>query len=95
LNLIEGSRGSICPTSLASRNEVDAFGAFLEANGMTVVDPPGEYYGRSRPRRHEARSHGVQAAAEATAGGKEEIAEAYREGRLTGPSDLSPIHGKA
>src|SRR2546427_1063648 len=45
---------------------------------MTVVYPPGEYYGRSyyavyfhRPRRHEARSHGVQAAAEATAGGKE------------------------
>ena len=32
---------------LASRNDVDALGAFLEANGMTVVDPPGEYYGRS------------------------------------------------
>ena len=63
---------------LASRNDVDALGAFLEANGVTVVDPPGEYYGRflpcrlfHRPRRHEARSHGVQAAAEATPGGKE------------------------
>jgi len=32
---------------LASRNDVDALGAFLEAHGMTVVDPPGEYYGRS------------------------------------------------
>jgi hypothetical protein len=32
---------------LASRNDVDALGGFLEANGMTVVDPPGEYYGRS------------------------------------------------
>ena len=32
---------------LASRNDVDALGVFLEANGMTVVDPPGEYYGRS------------------------------------------------
>ncbi|HEX3938168.1 MAG TPA: VOC family protein [Xanthobacteraceae bacterium] len=29
---------------LASR---DALGAFLEKNGMTVVDPPGEYYGRN------------------------------------------------
>jgi predicted lactoylglutathione lyase len=29
----------------ASRNDVDALGAFLEANGMTVVDPPGD--GRS------------------------------------------------
>src|SRR2546430_11066783 len=45
---------------------------------MSVVQLPGEYYGASyfpgffhRPRRHEARSHGVQAAAEATAGGKE------------------------
>ena len=32
---------------LASRNDVDALGAFLEANGMTVLDRPGEYYGRS------------------------------------------------
>ena len=32
---------------VASRNDVDALGAFLEEHGMTVVDPPGEYYGRS------------------------------------------------
>ncbi len=32
---------------MASRDDVDALGAFLEANGMTVVDPPGEYYGRN------------------------------------------------
>jgi catechol 2,3-dioxygenase-like lactoylglutathione lyase family enzyme len=32
---------------LASRDDVDALGAFLAENGMTVVDPPGEYYGRS------------------------------------------------
>jgi catechol 2,3-dioxygenase-like lactoylglutathione lyase family enzyme len=32
---------------LASRDDVDALGGFLEANGMTVVDPPGEYYGRN------------------------------------------------
>ena len=32
---------------VASRNDVDALGAFLEQHGMTVVDPPGEYYGRS------------------------------------------------
>jgi catechol 2,3-dioxygenase-like lactoylglutathione lyase family enzyme len=32
---------------LSSRRDVDELGAFLEANGMTVVDPPGEYYGRS------------------------------------------------
>ena len=31
---------------LASRREVDELGAFLEENGMTVLDPPGEYYGR-------------------------------------------------
>ena len=31
---------------LASRKDVDALGAFLEQNGMTVLDPPGEYYGR-------------------------------------------------
>ena len=32
---------------LSSRDDVDALGAFLEANGMTVLDPPGEYYGRN------------------------------------------------
>ena len=32
---------------LASRDDVDALGAFLEENGMTVLDPPGEYYGRN------------------------------------------------
>ena len=32
---------------LASRKDVDALGAFLEQHGMTVVDPPSEYYGRS------------------------------------------------
>jgi catechol 2,3-dioxygenase-like lactoylglutathione lyase family enzyme len=32
---------------LASRKAVDELGAFLETNGMTVVDPPGEYYGRN------------------------------------------------
>ena len=32
---------------LSSRDDVDALGAFLEQHGMTVVDPPGEYYGRS------------------------------------------------
>ena len=31
---------------LASRKDVDALGEFLERNGMTVLDPPGEYYGR-------------------------------------------------
>jgi catechol 2,3-dioxygenase-like lactoylglutathione lyase family enzyme len=30
---------------LASRKDVDALGAFLEENGTTIVDPPGEYYG--------------------------------------------------
>jgi len=30
---------------LASRDDVDELGAFLEKNGMTVLDPPGEYYG--------------------------------------------------
>ncbi len=29
---------------LGSRKDVDALGAFLAANGMTVLDPPGEYY---------------------------------------------------
>ena len=32
---------------LASRKAVDELGAFLEKNGMTVLDPPGEYYGDS------------------------------------------------
>jgi catechol 2,3-dioxygenase-like lactoylglutathione lyase family enzyme len=32
---------------LASRKAVDELGAFLEQNGMTVVDRPGEYYGRN------------------------------------------------
>jgi catechol 2,3-dioxygenase-like lactoylglutathione lyase family enzyme len=29
---------------LASREDVDELGAFLEKNEMTVIDPPGEYY---------------------------------------------------
>ncbi len=29
---------------LSSRKDVDALGAFLEQNEMTIVDPPGEYY---------------------------------------------------
>jgi catechol 2,3-dioxygenase-like lactoylglutathione lyase family enzyme len=32
---------------LSSRSDVDALGAFLEKNDMTVLDPPGEYYGDS------------------------------------------------
>jgi catechol 2,3-dioxygenase-like lactoylglutathione lyase family enzyme len=32
---------------LSSRKDVDALGAFLAEHGMTVVDPPGEYYNRS------------------------------------------------
>jgi catechol 2,3-dioxygenase-like lactoylglutathione lyase family enzyme len=32
---------------LSSRKDVDDLGAFLEANDMTVLDPPGEYYGRN------------------------------------------------
>jgi catechol 2,3-dioxygenase-like lactoylglutathione lyase family enzyme len=32
---------------LASRNDVDDLGAFLAKNRMNVVDPAGEYYGRS------------------------------------------------
>ena len=31
---------------MASRKDVDALGAFLEDNGVDIVDPPGEYYGR-------------------------------------------------
>src|SRR5579863_5424020 len=31
---------------LSSRRDVDELGAFLESKGMTVLDPPGEYYGR-------------------------------------------------
>jgi catechol 2,3-dioxygenase-like lactoylglutathione lyase family enzyme len=31
---------------MRSRKDVDALGAFLEENGMNIVDPPGEYYGR-------------------------------------------------
>ena len=30
---------------MASRKDIDALGAFLEKNGMTIVDPPGAYYG--------------------------------------------------
>jgi hypothetical protein len=44
--LIELNRGlarlDLPAFELASRNDVDALGAFGEANGMTVVDPPGE-----------------------------------------------------
>ena len=32
---------------LANRQAVDDLGDFLENNGMTVIDPPGEYYGRN------------------------------------------------
>jgi len=32
---------------LSSRADVDELGAFLEQNGLTVLDPPGEYYGRN------------------------------------------------
>jgi catechol 2,3-dioxygenase-like lactoylglutathione lyase family enzyme len=32
---------------LSSRADVDALGAFLKDNGMAVLDPPGEYYGRN------------------------------------------------
>jgi catechol 2,3-dioxygenase-like lactoylglutathione lyase family enzyme len=49
--LIELNRGlarlDLPDFELASRNDVNALGAFLEANGMTVADPPGEYYRRS------------------------------------------------
>jgi len=32
---------------VSSRKDVDALGAFLVKHGMTVVDPPGEYYDSS------------------------------------------------
>jgi catechol 2,3-dioxygenase-like lactoylglutathione lyase family enzyme len=32
---------------LSSREDVDELGAFLKTHDMTVVDPPGEYYGRN------------------------------------------------
>jgi catechol 2,3-dioxygenase-like lactoylglutathione lyase family enzyme len=32
---------------LASRDDVDALGAFLQENRMQLLDPPGEYYGRN------------------------------------------------
>jgi catechol 2,3-dioxygenase-like lactoylglutathione lyase family enzyme len=32
---------------LSSRKDVDALGAFLDKHGMTVIDPPGEYYDSS------------------------------------------------
>ena len=32
---------------LSSRDDVDKLGAFLETNGITILDPPGEYYGES------------------------------------------------
>lgn len=32
---------------LGSRKDVDKLGAFLVQNAMQVLDPPGEYYGRS------------------------------------------------
>ncbi len=33
--------------ALSSRDDVDKLGAFLEKNEATVLDPPGEYYGRN------------------------------------------------
>jgi catechol 2,3-dioxygenase-like lactoylglutathione lyase family enzyme len=32
---------------LSSRDDVDKLGAFLQNNGMTVLDPPGEFYSRN------------------------------------------------
>jgi catechol 2,3-dioxygenase-like lactoylglutathione lyase family enzyme len=32
---------------LSSRKDVDALGAFLVKHGMTIIDPPGEYYDSS------------------------------------------------
>jgi len=78
LNLIEGSRGSICPTSsLRAATTWTRSAPFLEANGMSVVDPPGEYYGRSYYAVYFTDPDGMKLeamvvqAAEATAGGKE------------------------
>lgn len=31
---------------MASRKDIDALGDFLDDNGVDIVDPPGEYYGR-------------------------------------------------
>jgi catechol 2,3-dioxygenase-like lactoylglutathione lyase family enzyme len=36
-----------CAFELSSRADVDALGAFLKANAMVVLDPPGEYYDRN------------------------------------------------
>jgi hypothetical protein len=78
--LIELNRGlarlDLPDFELASRNDVDVLGAFLEANGMTVVDPPGEYYGRSYYAVYFTDPDGMKLeamvvqAAEATPGGK-------------------------
>lgn len=32
---------------LSSRKDVDELGAFLEKSGLTIIDPPGEYYGEN------------------------------------------------
>jgi catechol 2,3-dioxygenase-like lactoylglutathione lyase family enzyme len=32
---------------MASRKAVDALGCFLDDNGVNIIDPPGEYYGRN------------------------------------------------
>jgi catechol 2,3-dioxygenase-like lactoylglutathione lyase family enzyme len=32
---------------MRSRKDIDTLGAFLEDNGVNIVDPPGEYYGRN------------------------------------------------
>jgi catechol 2,3-dioxygenase-like lactoylglutathione lyase family enzyme len=32
---------------MASRKDIDSLGVYLERNGMNVVDPAGEYYGRN------------------------------------------------
>jgi len=31
---------------MANSKDIDALGAFLDENGVDIVDPPGEYYGR-------------------------------------------------
>jgi predicted lactoylglutathione lyase len=80
--LIELNRGlarlDLLDFELASRNDVDALGAFLEENGMNVVDAPGEYYGRSYyavyftdPDGMKLEAMVVQAAAEEAPGGKD------------------------